>query len=138
MTLTDFLLENTDSNKTFSGFQYKKVLVDGSRNILINYSDILDKYDTILKDYLVPIRLTEKERFEYKYNPKKLALKLYGSTEYWYLIIKANQMHSIAEFDRRNIMIYRKTVLDVLNTIMSSDKCFIDENAEEIVRALAQ
>jgi len=48
------------------------------------------------------IELSDAECRIYKLNPKKLSYKIYDTTEIWFLILLANNIKSVTEFDLEN------------------------------------
>ena len=79
------------------------------------------------------ITLTNEEFQKYQYQPKKLAYDLYGSTEYYYMILFINSMTNIKEFNRRRINLMRaKDMSNVLSAIYSSESEYIERTQQLI------
>lgn len=101
------------------------------RVILLNES-ILDKYrndlDALKIDFTIPV---DKES-RYFCNPWVLSYDLYGTVEYWHLILEANHMYSITEFTQNNIKVYNGSLPDLVDSILALEEEFIDNNEEEI------
>lgn len=106
--------------KTTSQYSYLRFCLtenrDGTPYVVHN---VLDDYIEYLKKRATKVTLTSKEAMEYKYNPKKLSYKLYKSTQFYFLILKLNNMASTHDFDLTD-----NTVLlippDVLSEVISS------------------
>ncbi len=136
MTLNDFITESEAQAIKFSNLHYQKMIHDDTSGFtaVINSESILDKYFNIIQEYLYTIYLSDKELDEYKYNPKKLSFKLYNTTEYWFLILWANEMYSATQFDQKKIRLIRKgAIQSLLSEIRSVDKIYINESAAELI-----
>lgn len=79
---------------------------------------IFDKYIDFIKGICIKVKLNEKERREYKYNPKKLSYALYKTEELWILLLKLNNLSSEIEFIPSNIYIIQPSEIDMLNKIL--------------------
>lgn len=113
-----------------SDFIHKDALSDGTTVTQIMSESVLSKYDTELRPYLTRVKLTDAERHNYQQNPRLLALDLYGAPEFWYLILYANELHSMLEFDLAEVRFYRIGVIDVLNQIRQLEADIKDENEQ--------
>ena len=96
-------------------------IYDKSSNetIKIPYSSIMNKYRDFLSSTVILTALTDGEIRAYRFSPKKLSNKLYGTTELWSDLLRLNGMISLLEFNRPIIKIYNPVVLnDLLNEIL--------------------
>lgn len=134
MTLTQFF-EN-EKNKSFhmEDCFYKQIIYGSDIPQLILESSILDRYDSILRDLKVKLTMNDLQIQNYKYNPKKIASELYGSSEYWFLILHANELFSASQLNLEKgfIYLYKDGVQSVINEIMNVDRDYIQKNASEI------
>ena len=90
--------------------------------IELPFSSITNEYKTYLLACVKSIQLSEKEKENYRYSPKKLSYDLYGTTELWADLLKLNGCVSIAEFEPDFIRVYDpNTFKEYLNEIMISD-----------------
>lgn len=90
--------------------------------IELPFSSITNKYKTYLLACVVSFQLSEAEKENYRYSPKKLSYDLYGTTELWADLLKLNGCISIAEFEPDYIRVYDpNTFKEYLNEIMISD-----------------
>lgn len=85
-------------------------------NKIINYNTLYDYID-ILKYQSIPVILSDSEYLEYQYKPKLLSNKIYGSSEYYYIILIINDITSFREFDMKKINLIKS---DILSNILSS------------------
>ena len=131
-TLESFInYKNLDSNVYYKDLAIFEKSIDG-KSVLLTYN-ILNDYRKEIFDFVIPITLTNEEFQKYQYQPKKLAYDLYGSTEYYYMILFINSMTNIKEFNRRRINLMRaKDMSSVLSAIYSSESEYIERTQQLI------
>ena len=131
-TLESFInYKNLDNNVYYKDLAIFEKSIDG-KSVLLTYN-ILNDYRKEIFDFVIPITLTNKEFQKYQYQPKKLAYDLYGSTEYYYMILFINSMTNIKEFNRRRINLMRaKDMSNVLSAIYSSESEYIERTQQLI------
>lgn len=133
-TLESFInYKNLDSNVYYKDLSIFEKSIDG-KSVLLSYN-ILNDYRKEIFDFVIPITLTNEEFQKYQYQPKKLAYDLYGSTEYYYMILFINSMTNIKEFNRRRINLMRaKDMSNVLSAIYSSESEYIERTQQLITQ----
>ena len=133
-TLESFInYKNLDSNIYYKDLSIFEKSIDG-KSVLLSYN-ILNDYRKEIFDFIIPITLTNEEFQKYQYQPKKLAYDLYGSTEYYYMILFINSMTNIKEFNRRRINLMRaKDMSNVLSAIYSSESEYIERTQQLITQ----
>ena len=131
-TLESFInYKNLDNNVYYKDLAIFEKSIDG-KSVLLSYN-ILNDYRKEIFDFIIPITLTDEEFQKYQYQPKKLAYDLYGSTEYYYMILFINSMTNIKEFNRRRINLMRaKDMSNVLSAIYSSESEYIERTQQLI------
>ena len=131
-TLEGFInYKDIDSNIYYSNLSIFEKSIDGE-SVLLSYNVLNDYIDEIM-DMTVTVTLTDEEYIKYQYNPKLLAYALYGSTEYYYIILFVNSMASVKEFNKRKIKLLRpKDLSEILSSIYSSEESFISKARELI------
>jgi|GEM_PF-2698112 len=77
-----------------------------SNDILVPFASITNKYRHYLEKIIIPIKLNEKEQIRYRYQPKKLSLELYGTTELWNDLLIINNCVSIRTFTPKVVKVY--------------------------------
>lgn len=132
-TLEQWISQYRTTANVISDFVSRFPISDGNRVIFFMDESYLSKYSTELESYKVTIDLSDKERHFYAYNPRLFAYDVYGYPEFWYLIMYANELHSLIDFDLSRVKIYQAGVIDVLNTIRSLEKPYKDENDQEMI-----
>ena len=131
-TLESFInYKNLDNNVYYKDLAIFEKSIDG-KSVLLSYN-ILNDYRKEIFDFVIPITLTNEEFQKYQYQPKKLAYDLYGSTEYYYMILFINSMTNIKEFNRRRINLMRaKDMSNILSAIYSSESEYIERTQQLI------
>lgn len=132
-------------NKTTETHTLAEFIDIGNNNHEINYIDItfnenrdglefvvkvlLDDYVEDLLDMTVDVDVTSEEVQKYKYNPKMLSYDLYGSTAFFYVILRLNNLCNIHDFDisSKKLKLLPKTIMSkVVSLIYSDNKNAID------------
>lgn len=124
VTITDFIEKGKEydlSHGKLSANIYIKDLGNG-RTINIPFNSMISKYRDYFTDHILNIPLTEEEQEKYKYNPKKLSYDLYGTVEFWSLILYINECASMLDFDLERVsLIPADEIREILNTILIID-----------------
>ena len=80
---------------------------------------VTSKYKDLLSNYVDTIQLSDNEMIAFKYRPKALSNKLYGTTELWQTLLELNGMLSVIEFNKPIIKFYNPHVIkDLLNEFL--------------------
>lgn len=100
-TLTELIEYSKDLILSHRKFNIGAELYDKSSNtsIQIPFNPIINKYKDYFDKILISVPLTEEEQREYKFAPKKISYELYGTVEYWSMILYINNCHSLLEFE---------------------------------------
>lgn len=85
---------------------------------IIQIGSVFDKYIDFIKESCIKVKLNEKERFKYRYNPKQLSDDLYKTEELWSLILKLNNLSSEIDFLPTNIYVVSPSNKAILNNII--------------------
>lgn len=107
---------------------YKTSLHDKIYDISYTVNNIMYDYIKELLDMSVEITLTEKEYNMYKYNPKRLAYKVYKSTDLYFIILILNDLTSYKDFDLTKVKIIHPKNIDILYEIMDSEKRYLSNS----------
>jgi hypothetical protein len=94
---------------------------DGMEYIVKN---TINDYLWEFKRYAKTIVLTSDEVLTYRFNPKKLAFDIYGSTRLYYIILLMNDMCDVHQFNLKNktLLLLTPTQLsDYLSSVYKSD-----------------
>lgn len=83
------------------------------------FTSIINKYRDFLSDITYEVTLTDVEYMKYRYAPKTLSQDLYGTTEYWFIIMELNNCITVANFNSKTLKIYEPEGLNaIINEIM--------------------
>ena len=101
--------------------------------------DLITPYQTLVCRYyyaLVPfthtITLTDEEYVKYKNNPKGLSQKLYETPELWSSLMYINNVVSISEFKKKQLVVFRRDIISKLEELMVLAAEDIEKNRIEI------
>lgn len=139
MTITNFIKTQPQESITIQKYHYPMV-VSGPINstyLKINYESVINKYYSEFRKFFAYIELVnEDEVRKYRNNPKALSKELYGTTEFWWLLLQANEMHSATEFTKRRIRVFtKKALFELCSIILRADKDIIDIYQNEATTA---
>ena len=135
MTIEQFLYNERNKDFKMENAFFKQIINETTITPqLILDSCILNRYDSIIRNFIVKLPITDKFRFKYQYNPKKLAFQEYENTDYWFLILYANELFSISQFslDKNYIFMYQRGIQSVINEILNIEKYYIQKNSAHI------
>ena len=93
---------------------------------------IVIERETGLNEIVETVTLTPEEAKKYHYNPHLLSYDLYGTPDYWFLLLDLNGLSSFTEFDINPIKVYNSNLEMVIASILNQEKESINLNAEEI------
>ena len=138
MTIDQFVKSEPQQSITIQKMHYPMVISGpiNSTYLRINYESIINKYFSEFRNFFAYIDLIdEKDVSIFRNNPKALSYELYGTTEYWWLLLQCNEMRSAAEFTKRHIRVVTKKALkELCSIILRADKDIIDLYTEEANR----
>ena len=134
MDIKEALDTALQGDMTIAKLHYPKVLNDNRLGIkaTVNYESRLDYFISSLNDYKSEMTLTQELYDKYKYNPKMMSYDLYDTTDYWWLLLQANEMYSAVEFNKRKVKYYSKSALkQLIPMILRWDMSVYNLYAEE-------
>ena len=123
ITYVDYFINQSQKEVLSLKNIYSTMLVSSLDNLehifRIPIDDIFIRYRKELEILAQVVNLPEK----YYYQPKKLSLELYGTTELWLSLLRLNEMVNITEFDQPVIMIYNPNELkNFINVFFKREK----------------
>lgn len=93
--------------------------IETDDNLIIPIDSIVNKYRNFLEDSVKTAKMTDEEWFTYRLRPKSLSLRLYGTTEFWHVLLLLNGCKSTIDFDLKTVKYYdRRTLYTKLNEIL--------------------
>ena len=119
-TIYEFILIGQQSalNDQADDYFFKDV-IDGQEYTVY---DTIDSYIYQLRDIASTVILSNKERETYKYNPKLLSYKLYNSVNYYWLILRLNDMYSVYDFNLESNTLLLLTKEQLLDSLLAINK----------------
>lgn len=131
-TIDEFIELNKTDDITYSNYSILNKIVNGS-TILFPEHNLIYDYIKELKDHCILIELDSDQFITYRYNPKKLAYRLYGHSELYFIILALNNMCSFKDFNRRRIkMLYKRDLEDLMTQIYNAESDYISKNREKM------
>jgi len=122
---------------TYPEFYLSQVFKDNAgEKSIVNYTNLLVKYMPELKTLKTKITFTNDEYRKYRFNPKVLSYDLYGTTEFWFLILDINELRSVTEFDLRTAYVMRGDIVDKLSRVLNLEVVSKSYNAEVVASDL--
>lgn len=119
---------------SFKNFHEQDVLhVTDDSKIIMSTLSILNDYWYFIQNYVVTVTLTDDEIHKYEYKPKLMAYDLYGSIEFYYLILRINNMDSVSDFGGfKTLKLFRREVISFLNEVYIKEKKKITANISKV------
>ena len=102
--LIEYSKELTISHRTFNkGADLYNSSTDDT--IKIPFNPIINKYKDYFDKITLSVPLTEEEQKTYRFSPKKLSYELYGTVEYWSMLLYINNCHSLLDFQPETLKV---------------------------------
>lgn len=93
--------------------------IESNDSLVIPIDSIVNKYRDFLRDSIRIAKMTDEEWLTYRLRPKSLSYRLYGTTEFWHVLLLLNGCKSTMDFDLKTVKYYNKRTLYVkLNEIL--------------------
>ena len=93
--------------------------IESNDSLVIPIDSIVNKYRDFLRDSIRTAKMTDEEWLTYRLRPKSLSYRLYGTTEFWHVLLLLNGCKSTMYFDLKTVKYYNKRTLYVkLNEIL--------------------
>jgi hypothetical protein len=128
-TLNELIYEGRTNNFNINNYCTWTQIGD---NLLTIGGNILDKYIMFLDTIKIRIAFTEEDYMKYKYRPKELSKKLYGTEELATVILKLNNISHEADFINKKVYaLDPANATLVLNKIISINEDVIAKNHSE-------
>lgn len=125
--LDTFIRLGGNVNLKYSKLCYKRLTDSDQIRCMHN---VLDDYMDVLEDYFIDVVLNPEEVKKYRYNPKRMAYDLYGSTDLFSFILYINRLSSVKEFnlDNPNIkLMHVDNLSKFLSNIISTEDIRLTE-----------
>lgn len=130
-TISEQIKKGNSIELSMTNFHTKDVLDTSNDKIVVNTLSILNNYMYFLKQYITELKLDIDEIQKYAYKPKLLSYAIYGTIEYYDLILRINNMDSVMDFSPENIKIlkvFSGNISTFLNEVKIKEKNLINDN----------
>lgn len=136
-TINDIIEEGKHKKLMPETLCMKEVLVNSSgKKFVVNWNYVYEKYYEILLDHVVTVKLTDMEYFNYRYQPKKLAMDLYGNKDLYFLLLRVNYIYSIINFDFKELKVFDASILSLINEILIIESENYIDNELSVIREI--
>lgn len=138
-TIDEFIDDYRDREVSMDTLHYKEINEFPSGESIMMLTDtILSKFKADLDEIIETKTFTTQEQTRYYCNPWYLSYDLYGTTEFWFLLLDLNDMHSAIEFTRNPIKVYDASLPDVVNEIIALSEEKVELNNDEVEEDTSQ
>ena len=87
--------------------------------IKIPMNALVSDFRDLLEEFIVEVELTQEGQSMYRYAPKRLSQDLYGTTQYWSILLHLNDSHSVIDFNPKKVKCIDPAKIDaVINEIL--------------------
>lgn len=120
-TITDDIKRGVKSQKTHRVLNNSLRInyANSGESVRMPLNSIIAKYKDYFDKYIDEVELTEEEQIKYRYSPKKFSQDMYGTTEYWSIILYINECHSIMDFEPVTVKyVLPNQITDLINEIL--------------------
>lgn len=120
-TLEEYIDSIEDMDISYRKLHLPAAIYTPKRNKIsvIPLTSLFNKYRNVLDNIIIIIELDDEEQAKYIYKPKLVSEELYGSAEFWDVILVLNGCKSVMEFKPKALKIYDpKELKKYINEIM--------------------
>ena len=137
-TISEYIESYRNLDISYDKTYYQELNILGNNEPVIMLGDsVLSKYRADLESLAITKTLSSKEENRYFYNPQVLSYDLYGSTQYWHLLLELNNMYSAIEFNQNPIKIYDGSFKNMINAILALEETSINLNSNDIANDIS-
>ena len=132
-TIKEYHKNYNNLDVSYDSLYYKDLanLTSDAKAILLSEC-VLDDYAGDLAEIVVSKTLTPEEQRKYYYNPQVLSYDLYGTTQFWSLLLDLNDMTSATEFNRSTINVYDGRLTTLINAVFALEEKMLNINADSL------
>ncbi len=127
-TIREVIENGLELKMTIRELSFKEVITNSKGEMfVINMYNLYEKYYELLLEQTTTVVLSDDEYRKYKFQPKLLALDLYGNQDLYYLLLRVNHIYSVINFDFKELTVFHPSIVKLLNEIMVMEsKDYID------------
>ena len=97
-------------------------------NLIVNSTSLTNKYWEYIMDTTYRETLSDVDHITYRYQPKLYCFNKFGTTELWSLLLKVNNITSVAKFNSKSFLTFTDRIFEVLNEILILENDNISKN----------
>ena len=117
---------------TYENYSILAEITGHNVNIRFPEHNVIYDYLKELKKNTVLLEFDDENYIKYRYNPKKLAFDVYGSTELYFVILAINGMCSFKDFNKKKIkVLYKHDMNALLTSIYNAEEDYISKNRDK-------
>jgi len=132
-TMKEYHKNYNNLDVSYDNLYYKDLAELTSKSKAILLSDcVLDDYSGDLDELIISKTFTPEEQRKYYYNPQVLSYDLYGTTQFWSLLLDLNDMTSAIEFNRSTINIYDGRLPALVHAVFALEEKMLNINADSL------
>lgn len=124
-TIQDDIKRGETSQKTHRMLNNSLIIdyANSDESVRMPFNSIISKYKEYFDKYIDEVELSEEEQRTYRYAPKKFSLDMYGTIEYWSIILYINECHSIMDFEPTKVKyVVPESITEIINEILILEK----------------
>ena len=128
-TIEEFIAEGSSTEISYD----KLSIFENVDGLYLVTHNVLDDYKKEIDQCCRTIVLSTSEMNKYRYKPKLLAYDIYGSTELFFIILFANNMCDVKEFDKKKLRLLPQDSLEeIISYIYQSQQAFLSKNRQNM------
>lgn len=136
-TIKEVIQDGLNLKMTAKELSFKEVLTNSSGEMfVVNMFNLFEKYYELLLDQSIIVVLDDAEYRKYRFNPKLLARDLYGNQELYYLLLRANHIYSVINFDFKELRVFKTNLPKLLNEIMVKESEDYIDNEVSVIKKI--
>ena len=119
--ISDLVEEKMDKELSHRTLNNDLMIHDKKTDITLTmpYNAIVNKVREWFVPYIYSLEMHETQRLRYWYNPKILSYDIYGTTEYWSIILYINECASMLDFEPTYVRLIDPTkIREVVNELI--------------------
>lgn len=132
-SVEEFIELGVADDITYENYSILAAITANKVNIRFPENNVIYDYIKELKSNTVVLELSDIEYIRYRYNPKRLAYDIYGSTEVYFILLAVNGMCSFKDFNKKKIkVLYKNDMNTLLTAIYNAESDYISRNREKL------
>lgn len=136
-TIKEVINSGLELKMTIKDLSFKEVITNSSGEMfIINIYNLYEKYYELLLEQTTIVVLSDEEYIRYRFQPKLLALDLYGNQDLYYLLLRVNNIYSIINFDFKELTVFKPNLVSLLNEIMVKESEEYTDNEFSIIKKI--